>query len=137
MARPRYRACLQQGFKLDLNKLARQGLVSPGVNTGPRSIQWSYTYTNERIAQGQLSADMSSEAYGWLRIQIGELDQRIQLLRQPRHFGGGQWYFQCPTTGTVCSVVWMPPGARSFASRETWGRQVAYSSQSNRDMTAP
>ena len=60
--------------------------------------------------------------------EIGQFDQRIQLLRQQRHFGGGRWYFECPD-GTVCSAVWMPPGTRSFASRETWGRQVAYSSQ--------
>lgn len=26
-------------------------------------------------------------------------------------------------------MLWKPPGARSFASREGWGRQVAYGSQ--------
>jgi hypothetical protein len=27
------------------------------------------------------------------------------------------------------SVLWKPPGAQSFASRQAWGRQVAYASQ--------
>jgi len=27
------------------------------------------------------------------------------------------------------SVLWMPPGARNFACRQEWGRQVAYASQ--------
>ena len=27
------------------------------------------------------------------------------------------------------SVLWLPPGARRFASRQAWGRQVAYGSQ--------
>jgi hypothetical protein len=27
------------------------------------------------------------------------------------------------------SVLWMPPGARDFACRQKWGRQVAYNSQ--------
>lgn len=26
-------------------------------------------------------------------------------------------------------VLWMPPGAHSFACRQRWGRQVAYNSQ--------
>jgi hypothetical protein len=29
------------------------------------------------------------------------------------------------------SVVWKPPGATRFCSRQTWGRQLAYQSQFN------
>jgi hypothetical protein len=47
----------------------------------------------------------------------------------PRHFGGRQWYFVCPRTYSSVSVLWMPPGAKQFASRQFWGRQVAYASQ--------
>ena len=99
------------------------------MRTGPNRIRWSYTYTNDEIVTGQLTASMENEDSGWLRIQLGKLDQWIPLRRRPRHFGGGQWYFECPRTGRLCSAVWMPPGARSFASRQAWGRQVAYSSQ--------
>ncbi len=32
-------------------------------------------------------------------------------------------------TGRRASVLWMPPGASCFASRQAWGREVAYASQ--------
>jgi hypothetical protein len=60
---------------------------------------------------------------------MGELDQRLDLIAQPRHFGGQHWYFKCPVTGRKCSVVWLPPGVNHFCSRQAWGKQVAYSTQ--------
>ena len=78
---------------------------------------------------GLFTASMEGEYEGWLRIQIGSLDQRIILVPRPRHFGGQQWYFICPVMNRRCSVVWMPPGANRFCSRQTWRRQVAYASQ--------
>ena len=68
--------------------------------------------------------------WNWFCIQIDDDDsQLIALEACERHFGGWQWYFVCPRTGLKASVLWMPPGARSFASRKRWGRQVAYHSQ--------
>ncbi|MGZ9073509.1 MAG: hypothetical protein ACXW3G_11495, partial [Rhodoplanes sp.] len=89
------------------------------------------SYTGEQIASGFVMADMSGPngPHGWFRIQIGSLDQRIHLVARPRHFGGRQWYFICPYMNRRVSVLWMPPGARSFACRQRWGRQVAYASQ--------
>lgn len=129
MPRPRERACLQEGLKLDLNSLARRGFVSPGHLTGPAGIRWSCTYTDEHIRSGTIEANMGHPSDGWFRIRIGSLDQRIGLWAQPRRFGGHQWYFRCPRTGRLASVLWMPAGARTFASRQAWGRQVAYASQ--------
>ena len=37
--------------------------------------------------------------------------------------------FYMPYMNRTVSVLWMPPGARSFACRQRWGRQVAYNSQ--------
>lgn len=51
------------------------------------------------------------------------------MVARRRHFGGYQWLFICPDTTRRATVLWMPPGADHFASRQTWGRQVAYSSQ--------
>ena len=65
---------------------------------------------------------------GWLRIKLGNLDQTVDLVSQPRHFGGRQWYFECPMTHRRCSVLWMPPGASRFCSRQRWGK-LAYTSQ--------
>jgi hypothetical protein len=60
---------------------------------------------------------------------MGGLSQSIKLLAQPRNFGGRQWYFICPVTDRLASVVWKPPGANLFASRHAWPGQIAYLSQ--------
>ena len=129
MGRDRTRVCLQDGLSLNLNLLIRRRFISPGCVSGPSLISWTYTYSGEKIAQGLISGDLSQAPFGWLRIQVGTVDQKIQLVRLSRHFGGGQWYFLCPFENRHCSVVWFPNGARAFASRQTWGEQVAYSTQ--------
>jgi tetrahydromethanopterin S-methyltransferase subunit F len=53
----------------------------------------------------------------------------VNLVAQARHFGGRQWYFICPSMNRRVSVLWKPPGAREFACRQRWARQVAYASQ--------
>ena len=58
MSRPRERVCLQDGLKLDLNRLARKGFVRLGANIGVRGITWTHSYWGE-IATGTISADMS------------------------------------------------------------------------------
>jgi hypothetical protein len=129
MPRPRQRNCLEDGLKLDLDRLIRQGCVRPGAAFGPCPIHWTDDYFGEEIAIGLLSGHMQGERTGWLKIQIGNLDQRISLLTKTCHFGGRRWYFQCPVTQRCCSVLWMLPGAAWFCSRQAWGSQVAYKSQ--------
>jgi hypothetical protein len=73
---------------------------------------------------------MGGKHEGWLRIQLGNLDQWITLLPHARHFGGRQWYLICPIKDRPVSVLWKPNGAKRFCSRQTWGRQVAYSRNS-------
>lgn len=126
MPRPGHRARLESGLKLDLNKLARRGFVQPAVYKGC-GISWSRE--GETIASGYITADMNGPDEGWFRIQLGSLNQTITLIALPRHFGGRQWYFLCPRMNRKVSVLWMPPGARDFACRQRWGRQVAYNSQ--------
>jgi hypothetical protein len=130
MARLRQRVCLQDGLKLDLNRLARKGFVRHGANIGVRGITWTHSYWGD-VATGMISADMSGNNEGWFRIQLGSLDQWITLVSRPRHFGGRQWYFICPVRHRLVSVLWKPNGATRFCSRQTWGRQVAYQSQFN------
>lgn len=127
MPRSRQRTTLESGLKLDLNRLARRGVIQRGSYTRC-VISWTNSY-GEEIASGLITADMRGPFEGWFRIQIGTLSQSIDLISRPRHFGGRQWYFICPSTHRKVSVLWRPPGARSFASRQSWGRQVAYLSQ--------
>jgi len=127
MPRPCQRVRLENGFRLDINRLARRGFIRPGARTGPVGIRW--TYNGEPWAIGWITADMQGEWDGSFRIWLGNLDQRITLVARPRHYGGYQWYFMCPRMHRRASVLWMPPGAREFCSRQAWRRQVAYASQ--------
>src|SRR5262245_37200904 len=129
MSRCRYRACLQDGLKLDLNRLAKRGYVRPGARTGPITIQWS-DWNWDEPEVGEITANMTGTYEGWFRINMVEgSDQWITLVSHPRHFGGRQWYFVCPYMNRQVSVLWRPLGARYFASRRRWGRSVAYASQ--------
>ena len=129
MPRARERVCLHDGLKLDLNLLARRGFIRPGAKSGPTGIRWSSIYWNQELTSGVITADMSGNHEGWLGLQLGNLEQWITLVAQPRPFGGRQWYFTCPVLNRSVSVLWRPPGARDFRSRQAWGRQVAYASQ--------
>src|SRR5262245_37487887 len=128
MPRTRQRVCLESGLKLDLNKLRRLGLVRSGASM-TAMVLWTNTFTGEEVAKGVITSNMVGTHEGWLRIQLGDLDQTIILVPKPRHFGGHQWYFVCPEMNRHSSVMWMPPGAERFCSRQAWGKQVAYASQ--------
>jgi hypothetical protein len=129
MARPCQRVRLESGLRLDINRLARQHFIRFDAATGPVGIRWTNTYTGAEVASGIITADMTNASLGWFRIRIGQLDQQITLVPRSRHFGGWQWFFVCPRLNRRAMVLWMPPGAHSFACRERWGRQVGYSSQ--------
>jgi hypothetical protein len=128
MPRPRQRVRLEDGLRLDLNKLVREGSWPRGNNRLIVVTTWSSSHRGE-IASAWITIQKEGEAQGCLRIAMGKLDQRLDLIAQARHFGGQQWYFRCPVTSRKCSVVWMPPGASRFCSRGAWGKQVAYSTQ--------
>jgi hypothetical protein len=128
MPRPRHRVCLQDGWKLDLNHLARKGFIRFGANIGARGISWSNSHQRE-IASGVITADMTDPSHAWFRVAMGGFAQQITLVSRPRRYGGRQFFFVCPVTGGLATVLWKPPGASRFCSRQAWGRRVAYRSQ--------
>jgi hypothetical protein len=129
MPRPRRRICLEEGLRLNLTLLMHWGFLRPGFITGPKFINWTHSYTGEEIASGEITGLMQAGYNGWVHIKIGNFEQLINVVSQPRHFGGWQCYFECPSTHRRCSVLWMPRGANRFCSRQTWNGQVAYASQ--------
>ena len=126
MPRPRQRATLECGLKLDLYQMARRGIVRPGGISSPTIMQWMYG--GEVSATASVWANLKHEE-GSFRIQASWTDQWILLQSLPRHFGEVQWFFICPVTNRRTANLWMPPGADRFASRYAWPRSVAYASQ--------
>ena len=130
MPRPRSRVCLEDGLKLGINQITRQGIIKPGFNIEPKFIRWNSVNTGNEIASGVINAiTHDAEAEGLLHLAFGNVVQWITLQAEPRHFGGRQWYFICPETQRRVSVLWYPNGARHFASRHAWRGQVAYKTQ--------
>ena len=82
----------------------------------------------ERVQVLYWFSDRGSSASA-IRIAIGGFVQQITLQSRGRHLGGRQWFFVCPGTGGFATVLWKPPGASKFCSRQAWGRQVAYAPQ--------
>ena len=129
MARPRQRVRLEDGRKLDLNEFVRDGSWPCGHEPKVTGTQW-ISNRREVTASAIITIQNEGEDRGSFKIRlIGKFEQRLDLVAEPRHFGGQQWYFRCPVTGKKCSVVWLPPGASRFCSRQAWGKQVAYSTQ--------
>src|SRR5215469_2925662 len=93
MPRPLQRVRLESGLKLDLNGLAQRSIIRPGAYAGPVGIAWTNSYTGEQIASGFITAEMSGRYDGWFQINVGQLHQRINLITQPRHFGGQQYIY--------------------------------------------
>jgi hypothetical protein len=128
MARPRKRVCLEDGRRLDLNRLSRDGILISGAVTS-RTTFWQAAGSRGLVGVAVITADLTDLACPRVRIRMRGLDQTIELIAQQRHFGGLQWYFRCPVLGLCASVLWKPPGAIRFCSREVWGEQVAYHTQ--------
>jgi hypothetical protein len=122
MPRPCQRACLESGLRLDINRAIRDGWIKLGAHTRA-VIQW------QEPREWIITANLTGTVQGHLRIQIGTLDEWIELVARPRHFGGRQWFFLCPYLSRRAMVLWMPPGAGSFGCRQRWKRQVGYASQ--------
>ena len=92
MSRSRSRVPLEAGQRISIDELRRDGLM-------PR--------------------DLNGAKAGTLRVAYPDIgfEQEIVFTSRPRHFGGRQFFFQCPATGRRCSVLWKPPGASRFCSR--------------------
>jgi hypothetical protein len=97
MARPRKRMELEDGVKLDLNKLRVQAILQ-GEPT-QQVIYCNPSYSGDARRVGLLVWRFSSATRGLMRLLLHSLDQSIDLLAAPRNYGGVQWYFICPMTG--------------------------------------
>lgn len=129
MPKPRQRVCLESSLKLDLHELMRKGCIVPGAYS-KFSLRWTDNYWDEDITSAEFTAHMAHQHEGRLDVNMDDRQQTIFLVPRARRFGGHQWYFVCPAMNRCCSVLWMPPGATHFCSREAWGsRRVAYASQ--------
>lgn len=74
----------------------------------PRSGTYGWTCNGE--PSGRISVTVSlPDRYVELDYKCDgkPINYRVRLERLPKHFGGYEWYFICPTTGKRCSKLYM------------------------------
>jgi hypothetical protein len=83
MPRLRKRVCLEDGLRLDLNQLIRDGIIVPGAVTG-RTTFWQVVGSCELVDVAVVTADLTDLACLQVRIRMRGLDQTIDLIAQRR-----------------------------------------------------
>src|SRR5262245_23687310 len=133
--RPGSLAVVEDGLKLDLRTLRRQGIFCGGVRFAVGMIHWTRVGGGEQVASAGFAYSLDRDQ-PWFRLHYtatnlnGEqtnVDDRFDLERFPQPFGGHRWYFICPSTGRRAQCLFKPPGAVRFRARAAW--RVTYRSQ--------
>jgi hypothetical protein len=109
---------------LSMKELLDKGLIENG---GRHAGSWSYADLNTFHFHGPISyeADLREEDNAWLRLRYEadgvSTDHCILLSASEPPLGGRRWYFRCPLRDIRVTKLYLPPGARRFASREAHG----------------
>lgn len=130
---------LEDGLKLSISTLVRDGIVRPYVSqTG--TLAWTFSGDAKPFSTIGYQVIML-ETSGRLRLQYTtssrlfdgkrSSDYWIDLVATPQPFGGVRWWFQCPRTHARVMKLYLPIGATQFASRKAF--RVLYKSQLQSD----
>jgi len=118
---------------LDINRMVKLGSIPLcGCRTG--SWIWTDTETGEQKSAISYEADTRDPYNAFLRIHYTftesgkKIDYKIRLSRTNPHYGGGRWWFICPSVGRRVAKLYLPSGGDIFASRYAY--RLAYESQS-------
>jgi hypothetical protein len=131
--RPGYggRTTVDECRSLDVNRLNREGCLSPGW-----AGCWQWTRDGEQTASIRMQAEANHLvlSYRW-RAGDGDwkdVEEPVAIFRVPCRFGGSRPYFQCPgvINGNPCRrhVTKLYGDGRYFLCRNCYG--LAYASQS-------
>jgi hypothetical protein len=117
--RPASRPKTSMAARLDVRRLAREGLLVPG-----QSVTWRWS--NGQTATCAVEADTLRLSYRYeFTNGARDIESRIALTRTPCHLGGSRVWFGCPWCGQRAAILylWGQPSCRTCA-------RMAYASQS-------
>ena len=115
---------IENGLKLDIRRLRKQGIFQNDVARASGRLTWSYNYTDDKVAMvGYSYSSCGSDP--WFRLQYTaqrhgepvEVDDWLELEAFSQPFGGVRWYFLCPATRKRAQCLYLPLGATRFRSR--------------------
>ena len=92
------------------------------TGTGSGAISWRLEAWEKTAA---LSMRLAIPDYWTGKVEVRRQDIGLEALVQPS--GGLRWFFVCPRTRRLCTVLHCPPGSQSFAGRAAW--RMSYTSQ--------
>lgn len=130
-------AKVDEGLKLDINKLKRDRLIA--LNSWRSgSLTWTRVGTGEETGSIGYEVNTLDPNDMWMRVhythgarysdQPDEMDYKIKLETTRPHYGGKRLWFICPITHERAAVLHSPPGSKWFASRHAY--DLKYQSQS-------
>lgn len=117
------KATVEESLTLSASALVRKGVLVTGRHT---SGQWWWAYEGEDPhAKIGYEANLLDLENAWLRLHYsanGEpVDYTVHLTWTRPHFGGVRWWLVCPLTNRRAAKLYLAPGTRRFAHRETHG----------------
>ncbi|MFC4174166.1 hypothetical protein ACFOYU_19305 [Microvirga sp. GCM10011540] len=122
------RPTVENSITLDLRHLIRAGLGSGSPQSG--NLQWTWPNSRQPVCYIEYQAAFG-ENTGTLEMasinrfnSLGEPfrvgGQRIHLVTTTPPYGGRRWWFVCPSTGRRVMKLYLPYGARIFASQKAY-----------------
>jgi len=110
---------------LDIRRLKRDGLLTPGSNFG-----WKWTRDEETVASINIKVEFNQVILNYRYRSYGEewqsIEYPVQLTRTECHLGGERPWFICPAKGCYKRIAILY-GGEIFACRNC--HQLSYSSQ--------
>jgi hypothetical protein len=120
---------VEECLVLSLKELFDRGLIEYGAF---RTGSWRWAASNGFQIDGaiQYEADLRDYERASLRLQYEvdhmAVDYGVSLVSEEQGFLGRRWWFRCPVNDVRVTKLYLPPGARRFASRQA--HEVIYGS---------
>jgi hypothetical protein len=128
------RGLVEHALVLDIAVLARAARLRPGsvmegqwslaAPLGPRCLAIQYSSNLTNLADANMTVSF--------RFRGVERRQTVRVVGTAPHLGGIRLWFVCPITDQQTRILYLPPGAERFASREA--HSLAYRSQGESDL---
>jgi hypothetical protein len=122
--RPTVEGC----YRLDIETIVRS---ADGRSRGTARVVWQ-----DGFAVG-LEWSLDDPLYAWVQLRFSaktypngrqhDVEQLVYLCRSQPHLGGDRWWFVCPRENWRVRMLYLPRGARQFASRRAY--RLGYASQ--------
>jgi hypothetical protein len=117
------RRSVDHGLELSIKELFDRKLIEQDAFRSG-TLSWDST-TFQFHGTVRFEADFRNLETASIRLQYEidgiEVDYSISLVSIRPPFGGRRWYFACPVEHIRVTKLFLPPGARRFASRQAHG----------------